>query len=127
MKLSSLQLYIIFLSINFTFILLVAIFTSCSSRWVERIVLDKQNDEKPCMAVLRVIANISMIISKPFAQMSDWYSDVALLIEMTHFWNCAQSYFNAGLSLLVLHQFGSAFWTYFASNEPGIIIYGIFS
>ena len=81
-QLSSLAWYGIFVGINGTTLLGLVVVTLCTTPWGERFWLDVENDSKPHCAFLNGISSIASITAKPAMQILDWWSDVALMIEM---------------------------------------------
>merc|ERR1740129_588480 len=82
MELSPLALYAIFVVTNGSCLLILVLFTIYNTPWFERIVTDVRTDEKPHWALLGGLATIGLIVSKPFTQIGDWWSDVAFMVEM---------------------------------------------
>ena len=92
---------------------------SSISLWFERIVTDVRTHEKPHWALLGGLATVGLIVSKPFTQIGDWWSDVAFMVEMhkNKTCNAAETDLRLSFLALVFHQFTSALLTYFDAES----------
>ena len=92
----------------------MVIFTICTTPWFERIAMDVRTDPKWYWALLNGILTVALIIAKPSMQIADWWSDVALMIEMKNSaCDDANMDFYLSLGFLLFHQIASAAFVYF--------------
>ena len=117
-RLSSLAWYGIFIGTNGSVLLGMVIFTIYTTPWFERIATDVRTDPKWYWALLNGILTVALIVAKPSMQIADWWSDVALMIEMKNSaCDDANVYFYWSFAFLIFHQVVSAAFAYFDSKS----------
>merc|ERR1719483_1750992 len=84
-----------------------------ATSWWERERLNNRNHTKPVHAFCHVIANCLLILFKPIFYFADFWSDVALLIEMARIFDCSYYHFYASLGFLIFYQLCSSISIYF--------------